>query len=450
MSFQQGGETVMQDGEYTTSPERRTGFIYGYTFIEKPVIYAVIDGQAVFEGDIVLGTAEQLGTAETPVPAPERATAVLVEGVGITGVGFRWPGGLIPFRIDSNLPNQQRVTDAISHWERNTFIRFVQRTNEPNFVTFRSGGGCSSQVGMSGGEQFVTLGANCSTGNAIHEIGHFIGLWHEQSREDRDNFVTIDFTNIDPAFAHNFNQQITDGDDIGPYDYGSIMHYGAFGFAVDPTRPTIIAPQPIGQRNALSLGDILAVATMYGVGTPSGYILGNTQHVVSWARDGHVIEFWWDGTWHRNDLTNAGAGPVSVSRPHGYTLGNTQHVVYMGADRHIHELWWDGTWHHNDLTNAANSPMATGNPVGYVLGDNTQHVVYRGRDNHIHELWWDGAWHHNDLTNAAGAPAASSSPEGYILGDGTQHVVYRGGDDHIHELWWDGTWHHNDLSVAAP
>src|SRR5215217_3483874 len=67
---QQEGETVMQDGEYTTSQERRTGFIYGYTFIEKPVIYAVIDGQAVFEGDIVLGSAEQLGTADTPVPAP--------------------------------------------------------------------------------------------------------------------------------------------------------------------------------------------------------------------------------------------------------------------------------------------------------------------------------------------------------------------------------------------
>src|SRR5215217_4131626 len=445
---QQDGETVMQDGEYTTSQERRTGFIYGYTFIEKPVIYAVIDGQAVFEGDIVLGSAEQLGTADTPVPAPERARAVVVEGVGITGVGFRWPGGLIPFQIDRNLPNQQRVTDAIAHWERNTFIRFVQRTNEPNFVTFRSGGGCSSQVGMSGGEQFVALGAGCSTGNAIHEIGHFIGLWHEQSREDRNNFVTIDFTNIDPAFAHNFNQQITDGDDNGPYDYGSIMHYGAFAFALDPAQPTIIAPQPIGQRNALSLGDILAVATMYGVATPSGYILGNTQHVVSWARDGHVIEFWWDGAWHRNDLTNAGAGPVSVSRPHGYTLGNTQHVVYTGEDRRIHELWWDGAWHHNDLTNATGSPMAVGNPAGYVLGDNTQHVVYRGRDNHIHELWWDGAWHHNDLTNAAGAPNAIENPAAYILNN-TQHVVYRWVDDHIHELWWDGAWHHNDLTNAA-
>jgi hypothetical protein len=438
----------MSNGEYRTSQESQTKHISGNTFLPKPFTCAIIDGQAVFEGDMIFGPADQFESADQPQSASERASSIL-KGIGITGVGYRWPGGVIPFRIASNFPNQARVTNAIAHWQQNTFIRFVPRTNELNFVTFQPGNGCSSWVGMIGGEQAITLAAGCSTGNAIHEIGHAVGLWHEQSREDRNNFVQIVSSNIQPNALHNFNQQITDGDDIGPYDYGSIMHYDAFAFAIDPAKQTIISSKPIGQRKALSIGDILAVSTMYGVADPSGYILGNTQHVVFWGRDSHVHELWWNGSWHHHDLTNAINAPSCVSRPAGYILGNTQHVVYIGEDSHVHELWWDGAWHHNDLTNASGGvPNATGNAFGYILG-NTQHVVYTGKDAHVHELWWNGSWHHNDLTNASGgAPDAVGNAFGYILGN-TQHVVYTGKDAHVHELWWNGSWHHNDLTNAS-
>jgi hypothetical protein len=81
------------------------------------------------------------------------------------------------------------------------------------------------------GQQTISLGAGCTTGSAIHEIGHAVGLWHEQSREDRDLFVTINWQNIEPGKEHNFDQHITDGDDIGTYDYGSIMHYPRTAFS---------------------------------------------------------------------------------------------------------------------------------------------------------------------------------------------------------------------------
>jgi hypothetical protein len=110
----------------------------------------------------------------------------------------------------------------------------------------------------------VTLGAGCSEGNVIHEIGHVVGLWHEQSREDRDAFVTIQWANIVPSAVNNFAQHITDGDDIGAYDYGSVMHYPRDAFSANG-QDTIAPTDPnaqIGQRSGLSAGDIAAANSL--------------------------------------------------------------------------------------------------------------------------------------------------------------------------------------------
>ncbi|ODM95436.1 Zinc metalloproteinase nas-13 [Orchesella cincta] len=133
----------------------------------------------------------------------------------------------------------------------------------------KNGTGCASYIGKQtkSGAQIISLDTNCvSVGTIIHEMIHALGFLHEQSRPDRDRYVTINWDNIQPEYQDQFSKydysQVTT---FGVrYNTKSIMHYSSYVFSLNG-KPTIVTTtgRIIGRNDELQRTDIIKLKRMY-------------------------------------------------------------------------------------------------------------------------------------------------------------------------------------------
>lgn len=175
----------------------------------------------------------------------------------------KWPDGILPIQFFAGYSEEMksnflRVCNELRFFAR---VKCVKRTTEKDYIIVRpskDSESCGySYVGKLGGPQVLGLKPECEMHRTTiqHELLHALGFVHEQSRSDRDDFITIHWENILPERQRQFRRlRVSQAELLSAYDFESIMHYSSYAYSANG-QPVMERKQP----EKTSFGDIYTI-----------------------------------------------------------------------------------------------------------------------------------------------------------------------------------------------
>ena len=187
----------------------------------------------VYHGDVLLGPAEEL---------PQ----IIKRGFVRKATPRKWPKGEIPYVIHEGVVQKELVFEAIDYLNHHTNLHLFPRQEEKDYVLVIPGEQhCYAYAGRIGGVQEMVLSPSCGLREILHEWMHTIGFFHEQNREDRDQYLKIHWENIHEV--HHFQFKKLPNDFMGikgrPFDFQSIMLYSSLAFSLNGEDPAMVTSQ---------------------------------------------------------------------------------------------------------------------------------------------------------------------------------------------------------------
>ncbi|CAJ0608745.1 unnamed protein product [Cylicocyclus nassatus] len=191
-----------------------------------------------FEGDIVNAGFDPRSAASFYTQHP-LFSVFGVQRNAVKQTYLKWTDGRIPYTISSQYSSYSRskIAEAIEEYKKKTCIEFSPKSAaDQDYIHIVPDDGCYSLVGRIG-------------------------------RADRDDHVTINWSNVESGLQDQFDKyslQMIDHLDTD-YDYGSVMHYAPTAFSKNG-KPTIEPRKKgveIGQRYGFSETDLYKINKLY-------------------------------------------------------------------------------------------------------------------------------------------------------------------------------------------